>query len=84
MDIKEKELGEKLVEVLSNDEIDYLETVLEKSFIIKLFRDCKQSSQDLIREEINDLYLESLEEEECDDDDFENDYYDDEEDDEEE
>lgn len=65
MDIKEKELGEKLAAVLSDDEFDYLETVLEKSFIMKLFKDCKQSSQDLIREEINDLYLEELEEEDC-------------------
>ena len=65
MDIKEKELAEKLAKVLSDDEIDYLETVLEKSFIMKLFKDCKQSSQLLIREEINDLYLEELEEEDC-------------------
>lgn len=64
MDTKERELGEKLAAVLSVDEIDYLETVLEKSFIMKLFKDCQQSSQDLIRDEINDYY-EGLEEEDC-------------------
>ena len=65
MDIKEKELAEKLAKVLSDDEIDYLETVLEKSVVMKVFNDCKQSSQLLIREAINDLYLEEFGEEDC-------------------
>lgn len=80
--VTEEYITKKLQENFNTEELEAVENMLEKSLVMSMFENCQQSSQVLIKDEINQLFEKQVDNS-YDEDDFENDDYDDEEDDEE-